>query len=173
LNDTFLRALIVREEVCRVFGRLLIWALSQKDALSKNQIISPVASTLCRILITAISLAVAHFILRELCCSSCSSVGRFAVNWTGKFSFFDRSRTVVTIKKLSYCLDLIVLFLREESNIRIKVLVQIEQAGIQRSICNSEFKLSVTATKAPVLHNSDSLQSNSKCFIILVPTFVF
>lgn len=80
---------------------------------------------------------------------------------------------MVTIKKLSYCLDLIVLFLREESNIRIKVLVQIEQAGIQRSICNSEFKLSVTATKAPVLHNSDSLQSNSKCFIILVPTFVF
>jgi len=80
---------------------------------------------------------------------------------------------VVTIKKLSYCLDLIVLLLREESNIRIKVLVQIEQAGIRRSVCNSEFKLSVTATKAAVLRNSDSFQSNSKYFIILVPTFMF
>lgn len=80
MNDRFLRNLIIREAVCRVFGGLLIWALSQKDVLSKNQIISPVASTLCRILITAVSLAVAHFILKELCCSSCSSVGRFVVN---------------------------------------------------------------------------------------------
>lgn len=95
------------------------------------------------------------------------------MNWTGKFSSFDLSRTVVTIKKLSYCLDLIVLFLREESNIRIKVLVQKEQAGIPRSICNSEFWLSVTATKAAVLHNSEPFQSNSKYSIILVPNFMF
>jgi hypothetical protein len=67
------------------------------------------------------------------------------------------------------------LFLREQSNIciRIKVLVQIEQAGIPRIICNSEFKLSVIATEAAAVHNFDSFQYDSKYFIILVPTFMF
>ena len=172
-NDIFLRNLIVREEVCGVFGKLLIWALSQKDFLSKNQIISPVASTPCRILITAISLAVAHFILRQLCCSSCSSVGRFVENWTGKFSFFDRSRTVVTILGTALLFrSNNAYFLREQSNIRIKVLVQIEQAGIPRNICNSDFKLSFIATEATVVHNFDSFYSSSKYFIILLPNFM-
>jgi hypothetical protein len=65
------------------------------------------------------------------------------------------------------------LFLREQSNIRIKVLVQIEQAGIPRSICNSEFKLSVIATETAAVHNFDSFQYDSKYLIILVPTFMF
>jgi len=62
-------------------------------------------------------------------------------------------------------------FLREQSNIRIKVLVQIEQAGIPRNICNSDFKLSFTATEAAVVHNFDSFYSSSKYFIILLPNF--
>jgi hypothetical protein len=76
---------------------------------------------------------------------------------------------VVTIKKLSCCLELIVPFVREQSNI--KVLVQIEQTGIPISILNSELKLSVIATKAAVLHNSDSFHSSSQYFIFLLPTF--
>jgi len=35
------------------------------------------------------------------------------------------------------------------------VLVQIEQAVIPRSICNSDFKLSVIATEVAVVHNFD------------------
>ena len=83
---------------------------------------------------------------------------------------------MVTIKTLSCCLHLIKLFFKEKkSNIRFKVLVQIEQAGIPRSIYtrNSEFKLSVGATEAAVVHNFNSFQYSSIYFIILVPTFMF
>jgi hypothetical protein len=42
--------------------------------------IAPGVSTLYKILITVISIPVADFILKELCCSYCSSVGQFVVN---------------------------------------------------------------------------------------------